>query len=750
MTLPKIDNQWFFTLGSDRAAKTGIGNKGALLDRAAARGLPVPPGVILLDEARKAAIERGLICLDTERHYIPDPERLIEFFNFPAFSGPVAVRSAFSAEDNAESSLAGHFHSELDVPGNSPAALAAALVRVWDSARTARFRRDVLILEMVLARAAGVAFSERDFQDDLVNWTEGLADGLLAGKIEGRSFTLSQREGNARPDQPVFAGRLHGLLNQTRAAFGPGDWDIEWADDGTTCFLVQIRPVTRRTRRNERFTVANHKEILPPLPSRFMTSLIGSCAEDLFSYYREFDPTLPSGRSFIEVFRGRPFINLSLLTEMMRHWGLPTRLVTDGIGGQDDDPFPVNVPTLLSKVPVLFKLGIAQLGAGAAAERRIRWMDTVPDQPIETFSDGVAALRAIYAGLVREMFSLTQAISGPVALLKKVGTLAELSRSLETVSTRMFTDLEPLRELARANPELRTGLAQGHLPNHPEFQKAWTTYLRTHGHRGIFESDVARPRYREDPTPLLRAIASETAFVPDSVQPGFKALACRPIWAQARRVIEARERLRSAGMNAFARVRQNLLRLAAHAVAESRLPTVEALWILELEDVRRLDAGWMPDMAFFAEREAEQARFADYDFPDVFYRNDDFEAFRDSPARFIETPRLNGVSLTSGKVTGRAWVLTEPETERPAALSGEEPIILIARSVDAGWIPTFAGVAGVVVETGGDLSHGSIILREIGLPAITNVRGATRLLSTGDRVTLLASEGAVVPEKFIR
>jgi len=45
-------------------------------------------------------------------------------------------------------------------------------------------------------------------------------------------------------------------------------------------------------------------------------------------------------------------------------------------------------------------------------------------------------------------------------------------------------------------------------------------------------------------------------------------------------------------------------------------------------------------------------------------------------------------------------------------------------------------VAGKVVETGGDLSHGSIILREIGLPAITNVRGVTKVIQTGDELIL--------------
>jgi pyruvate,water dikinase len=87
-------------------------------------------------------------------------------------------------------------------------------------------------------------------------------------------------------------------------------------------------------------------------------------------------------------------------------------------------------------------------------------------------------------------------------------------------------------------------------------------------------------------------------------------------------------------------------------------------------------------------------------------------------------------------------VLSEPQAVLP---SGNEPAttILVARSVDAGWIPTFACVAGVVVEIGGDLSHGSIILREIGLPAITNVNKATRGIRTGDALRLYATTGMV-------
>jgi pyruvate,water dikinase len=90
-----------------------------------------------------------------------------------------------------------------------------------------------------------------------------------------------------------------------------------------------------------------------------------------------------------------------------------------------------------------------------------------------------------------------------------------------------------------------------------------------------------------------------------------------------------------------------------------------------------------------------------------------------------------GVGLVAGVVEGRAWVLDEPSTRPPADMSGD-PIVLVAPSVDAGWLPTFSLVDAAAVELGGDLSHGSIILREVGLPAVTNVGGLRQRVQTGD------------------
>ena len=68
---------------------------------------------------------------------------------------------------------------------------------------------------------------------------------------------------------------------------------------------------------------------------------------------------------------------------------------------------------------------------------------------------------------------------------------------------------------------------------------------------------------------------------------------------------------------------------------------------------------------------------------------------------------------------------------------------MIAPVTDAGWTPLFVNAAGLVVEVGGLLSHGSVVAREYGLPAVVGVDGATKRIRTGDRVRIDGARGVV-------
>lgn len=714
-------------LGSGRAGARGVAPKAAMLDRARASGLAVPPGIIVTP------------TVDPAHLVLPDE-----------LGDAVAVRSAFGAEDRPDASLAGHFLTELDVPGDE---VAASIDRVRASAGThAAMRTDVLVMRCVDPVVAGVAFSEDGYEDDLVNAVAGRADRLLAGTEPGQAFRLARLRRFERPAATLapWQRRLSELLRAVRHEFGPGGWDVEWADDGRCCWLVQVRPVTAAPARNEAFTIANHKEILPELPSTFMTSLIESAAHDLLDFYASLDADLPVHRPFVETFAGRPYLNLSMLTDLMRALGLPTRLVTDSYGGTPDVDVGLRPRRMLAAAPTLARIGLAQSSAVTRANRVADELARTALPSDASFEETIAVLRTSYLALVNEMGALASSLAPPVALLRATGTLDDHLARHRTAATRMLDDLEPLAAALDDRPELRDALDDTLGPaaaqtadadaDRVDLVRRWHDWLDAHGHRGVFESDIARPRFADDPAPIVEVLRSRHHHTRATGRRSPRATATLPLWAVGRAPMAAREQVRSAGMRSFAAIRTHLVGLAAVAAAESRLPAADDLWLLSVDEAVSLDAGAVFTAADIEARRSERARLGAIRLPDTVRRFDDLSGLTDvaSTAR-----SFTGMPLVRGRVEGRALRASEPPGRLP---EGFDPAttVLVARSVDAGWIGTFTRVAGVAVEIGGDLSHGSIILRELGVVSVTNLGDLGNTIATGDPVRLDADTGRLV------
>jgi rifampicin phosphotransferase len=229
-----------------------------------------------------------------------------------------------------------------------------------------------------------------------------------------------------------------------------------------------------------------------------------------------------------------------------------------------------------------------------------------------------------------------------------------------------------------------------------------------------------------------------------------KQLLTYPVWLITRRALAVREEHRHECMRAFHSTRKALVNSAERATERGQLRSVNDLWLLSVDEANKLDTGWIPTLEFWEEREAERTLLSELDPPDLVHRFDDpsLWAMSVNTESIDESPTANrwsGIPLTSGTVSGTAWVIGEPTRDLPTELTG--PVILVARSIDAAWSITFPLVVGVAVETGGDLSHGSIVLRELGKPAITNARQAFRQVRTGDRVELRADQGVLVRQR---
>jgi phosphoenolpyruvate synthase/pyruvate phosphate dikinase len=137
-----------------------------------------------------------------------------------------------------------------------------------------------------------------------------------------------------------------------------------------------------------------------------------------------------------------------------------------------------------------------------------------------------------------------------------------------------------------------------------------------------------------------------------------------------------------------------------------------------------------------AERRAEYEKNLALTPPSIIVGRYDPE--KHQPDTVHASAELKGLAVSPGIVTGPARVILLAGTEQ--VLPGE---ILVAPFTDPGWTPYFIPAAGIVMDQGGLLSHGSIVAREYGIPAVVNVGPATKLIKTGQMIQVDGERGRV-------
>jgi pyruvate,water dikinase len=183
-------------------------------------------------------------------------------------------------------------------------------------------------------------------------------------------------------------------------------------------------------------------------------------------------------------------------------------------------------------------------------------------------------------------------------------------------------------------------------------------------------------------------------------------------------------------MRGYALIRQVLVELdARHGLGSG-------IFYLTPEELPDLVAG--KDLSPTIKRRRRRRDVAlSLEVPQVLF-SDDLEAIGRPPAP-AAADVLQGVPLSAGVVEGAALVLTDPAAAPPPA----EPYVLVCPSTDPAWVPLFVHARGLVMETGGVLSHGAIVAREFGLPAVAGLPGIHRRLRTGQRLRVDGGTGRV-------
>jgi pyruvate,water dikinase len=302
------------------------------------------------------------------------------------------------------------------------------------------------------------------------------------------------------------------------------------------------------------------------------------------------------------------------------------------------------------------------------------------------------------------------------------------------------------RELRRCLEEEALGL----------FGEAFERFLLRHGHRCDNSYDLAEPSWREAPELPLRRVLAFAGFpgTTDGLHPpvgrAFRRRwldAMIPAWRRSPRgraldivlalladYLLLREEQRYV-FDLHIELIKRLLAVADRVIAERAGGSPGDVHFLTWEQLDSFLKGSLrPSQAreLIQRARAQHEEFLRAPPPPTFLRDD--EPLDPSPPSLRS---WRGFGISPGRASGPAVIIADPAQAPP--LSGKE--VLVVRGLDPGWTALFPAAAGIVMELGGLLSHGALIARELGIPAVSGIDGATERIRPGQIVTLDGDSG---------
>ncbi len=666
---------------------------------------------------------------------------------------------------------------------NAVAGLAAALV-------DGRATPDQYVVEMA-ETGQPLQIRERTItrQSQALRVTEqGLCDVPLSN-ADAASGTLS--------DDQLF--ELARTAKHIEQSFGH-PVDLEWLFDDQGLWLLQARPISglirppQLTNDDCEWSRANFKETLPELPSPLGLSFLELFMERyIISRYRCLGCLIPEGISSVRTFQGRPYINMTLFHSFVVQLRGDSSLLAEQMGGES-----------LARVPEACPLGwLAFVRAGLVMMGEMRkavrygpaWFADMKAMASEHHADRLRslpgeeiALRLDAIGQWLDEHELTFGIAGGVSqCLQALGAVlprwlgedwrALLNGALQgqaaVISAQQIVRLAEMAETIRRDPavtSLFTAQEWDPVDVHRRLQgtdalRVFNRYLEDYGHRGVGESDVMSPRFADRPE-LLLAILRTQLLAPTAVTPAD--ILDRQAQVRARALTEIRARcgwrlhrwaifswwyrrlcrffaLREANrhhlMYYSAAARSLLLRLGDCLVEQGLLSSREDLFYITVDERADLLAGSSRDWQGLIEtRRAERDRFANACVPDTIRDWRAALSGSDTVLAVASKGTLRGIPISGGTIVGPVRLVRSMEDWSRVGRGD----ILVVSVIDPGMAPLFGVAAGLIAEMGGTLSHGAIIAREYGLPAVANVPGILARLKEGDRVSLDAERGEIV------
>lgn len=736
-----------------------VGQKAATLSCLKHEGYPIPDGWVLLPG--------------------DDAEPLINWLH-PSPDNPLAARSSAIGEDSETSSAAGQYATVLNITSRS--ALREAILTCQTSYNlpgAVQYRQDrqqeaiamaVLIQRQIRGVFSGVAFS-RDPVNPLnpavaVEALPGPASRVVSGRVTPERFEVIPEAGGESErggDVPFsLIQEVASLAREIEGRYHGIPQDIEWTYDGQQLWLLQARPITNLQPIWTRKIAA---EVIPgtirpltwslnrPLTcgvwGEIFTLVLGKRAADL-----DFNKTAT-------LHFQHAYFNATLLGEIFRRMGLPPESLEFLTRGAKFSKPPLSAT--LGNLAGLLRLWRREshlLRDFAADESRYfaPMLQQLREQPVSGMSPeallariaGILAVlkQATYYSILAPLsFSLRQAMAKvPAASLDNSQTPEVASlRDLEKLAASIIPLLSPGQLASLNRDSLFTNLEEN--PAGRVILAQFQQWLDRYGYLGEVGTDIAVPRWWEEPQPVQELLVHLILSAQRSCALGERPAKLNSnqvkFWGLQQR-LHLKGRVTAVYSQLLAHLRWSFLALENIWLESGTLQQPGDIFFLEFSEIERLichpEASLgqpLPQLLQQRQQEFAENR-ARQQVPYITYGNPQTFAAM-PPACLSGRQQLRGIAASPGRVEGRVKIMKT--LQDMVDIDGNT--ILAVPYTDSGWAPLLARVGGLIVEVGGSLSHGAIIAREYGIPAVMDVHHATQLLRDNQRVLIDGAQGII-------
>lgn len=416
-----------------------------------------------------------------------------------------------------------------------------------------------------------------------------------------------------------------------------------------------------------------------------------------------------------------------------------------------------------------------EFGEPATAVQRMDYVDRVMPGAFANAVPQVVAAPAVGFALLGVARWLLHGIAAP-------GELQTVLRGLpNNVTTDMDLQLWQLATKVRSDPaaaevlatepatELSRRYAAGTLP--AVLQERLGAFLGRFGHRAVAEIDLGMPRWGDDPAHLLGVIANYQRVTDQEQAPDvqfaraaaqaeekaadlvaraarrgrLRAAIVRFALRRARQLCGLREQPKYYLVMILAALRRQLAAVGAELARSARIAEASDVFFLQPDEVRvGLRGADLHQLVTSRRRVYERELRRRYiprlllsdgtDVEAAAARTSGLTVAEGEPRRLV----LSGSPASAGIATGKARVILDP-----VGAHLEPGEILVAPSTDPGWTPLFLTAGALVMEMGGTISHGAVVAREYGIPAVVGVPDATLRLVTGQTITVDGAAGTI-------